>query len=43
MDLVETVQANPASEYVVTLGEDVVGVLRVADLMRVLEPRGQSR
>ncbi len=43
MDLVEAVQANPASEYVVTLGEDVVGVLRVADLMRVLEPRGQSR
>ncbi|WP_345627381.1 site-2 protease family protein [Rugosimonospora acidiphila] len=43
MDLVEAVQANPASEYVVTLGEDVVGVLRVADLMRVLEPRGQTR
>jgi Zn-dependent protease len=43
MDLVEAVQANPASEYVVTLGEDVVGVLRVADLMRVLEPEGPSR
>jgi Zn-dependent protease len=43
MDLVHAVQANPGSEYVVTLGEDVVGVLRVADLMHVLEPRGQQR
>jgi Zn-dependent protease len=43
MELVEAVQANPASEYVVTLGQDVVGVLRVADLMRVLEPERPSR
>jgi Zn-dependent protease len=43
MDLVNAVQANPGSEYIVTLGEDVVGVLRVADLMHVLEPRGQQR
>jgi Zn-dependent protease len=43
LDLVQAVGANPASEYVVTLGEDVVGVLRVADLMRVLESRGPSR
>jgi Zn-dependent protease len=38
LDVVQAVQANPASEYVVTVGEDVVGVLRVADLMRMLEP-----
>jgi hypothetical protein len=42
MDVIRAVQANPASEYVVTVGEDVIGVLRVADLMNVLEPRGQS-
>jgi Zn-dependent protease len=39
MDVIHAVQANPANEYVVTMGEDVVGVLRVADVMRVLEPR----
>jgi Zn-dependent protease len=43
MEVIQAVQANPASEYVVTSGEDVVGVLRVADVMRVLEPRGQAR
>ncbi|HKT05488.1 MAG TPA: M50 family metallopeptidase [Rugosimonospora sp.] len=42
MDVIRAVQANPASEYVVTVGEDVIGVLRVADLMNVLESRGQS-
>ena len=41
--LVEAVQANPGSEYVVTVGEDVLGVLRVADVMQELEPRGRSR
>lgn len=43
MDLIQAVRSYPASEYVVTLGEDVVGVLRVADVMRVLESRGPSR
>jgi hypothetical protein len=43
MELIQAVREHPASEYVVTLGEDVVGVLRVADVMRVLEPRGPSR
>ncbi len=42
MDVIRAVQAHPASEYVVTVGEDVIGVMRVADLMNVLEPRGQS-
>jgi Zn-dependent protease len=42
MDVIRAVQANPASEYVVTMGEDVIGVMRVADLMNVLETRGQS-
>lgn len=40
--LVEAVRANPGSEYVVTVGEDVLGVLRVADLMQVLESRGRT-
>ncbi len=43
MALVEAVQANPGSEYVVTVGEDVLGVLRVSDVMQALESRGQSR
>ena len=41
--LVEAVRANPGSEYVVTVGEDVLGVLRVADVVQVLEARGPSR
>jgi Zn-dependent protease len=43
MDLIQAVRTHPASEYVVTLGEDVVGVLRVADVMRVLESRETTR
>ena len=39
----EAVRANPGSEYVVTVGEDVLGVLRVADVVQVLESRGPSR
>jgi Zn-dependent protease len=42
MDVIRAVQANPAAEYVVTTGEDVIGVLRVADLMNVLEARGHA-
>jgi len=41
--LVEAVRANPGSEYVVTVGEDVLGVLLVADVMQVLESRGPTR
>jgi hypothetical protein len=33
------VQAHPGAQYLVTTGEDVVGVLHVADLATVLEPR----
>ena len=32
------VQAHPGAQYVVTAGEDVVGVLHIADLAQVLEP-----
>jgi Zn-dependent protease len=41
--LIDTVRSNPAGEYVVAVGEDVLGVLRVADVMQVLEPRGRAR
>jgi Zn-dependent protease len=43
MALVDAVRANPGSEYVVTTGEDVLGVLRVADVMQVLQARGRTR
>nr|WP_157745150.1 site-2 protease family protein [Micromonospora coxensis] len=36
--VLEVVQAHPAARYVVTAGEDVVGVLHIADLAQVLEP-----
>jgi Zn-dependent protease len=41
-DVIRAVQANPGAEYLVTAGEDVIGVLNVADLAQVLEP-GASR
>ena len=37
--VVRVVQAHPGAQYLVTSGEDVVGVLHVADLATVLEPR----
>jgi Zn-dependent protease len=37
--VVRAVQAHPGAQYLVTAGEDVVGVLHVADLATVLEPR----
>jgi Zn-dependent protease len=37
--VVKAVQAHPGAQYLVTSGEDVVGVLHVADLADVLEPR----
>ncbi|MGK5740708.1 M50 family metallopeptidase [Micromonospora sp. URMC 103] len=36
--VMETVQTHPGAQYVVTAGEDVVGVLHIADLARLLEP-----
>ncbi|GAB3839336.1 hypothetical protein GCM10029963_06450 [Micromonospora andamanensis] len=36
--VLETVQAHPGAQYVVTAGEDVVGVLHIADLAQLLEP-----
>ncbi|MEV0808730.1 site-2 protease family protein [Micromonospora sp. NPDC050200] len=36
--VMETVQSHPAAQYVVTAGEDVVGVLYIGDLAQVLEP-----
>ena len=41
--VVRAVQATPGAQYVVTSGEDVVGVLHVADLAELLEPRRASR
>jgi Zn-dependent protease len=41
--VVRAVQANPGAQYLVTAGEDVVGVLHVADLAQLLEPRRDSR
>ncbi|WP_438941461.1 site-2 protease family protein [Micromonospora deserti] len=37
--VMETVQTHPGAQYVVTSGEDVVGVLHIADLAQLLEPR----
>ncbi|MGN9810315.1 M50 family metallopeptidase [Micromonospora sp. BQ11] len=36
--VMETVQAHPGAQYVVTAGEDVVGILHIADLAQLLEP-----
>lgn len=42
--VVRAVQEHPGVQYLVTAGEDVVGVLHVADLARLLEPpRGGAR
>jgi Zn-dependent protease len=36
--VISAVQRNPGSTYLVTEGEDVVGVLHIADLAQLLEP-----
>ena len=41
--VVRAVQAHPGAQYLVTAGEDVVGVLHVADLAGVLEPQRAAR
>ncbi|MFI5495609.1 site-2 protease family protein [Actinoplanes sp. NPDC051859] len=42
-EVVRVVQAHPGAGYLVTSGEDVVGVLHVADLVELLEPRRVQR
>nr|WP_245670023.1 site-2 protease family protein [Micromonospora mirobrigensis] len=37
--VMEVVQTHPGAQYVVTAGEDVVGVLHIADLAQLLEPK----
>ncbi|WP_433394134.1 site-2 protease family protein [Micromonospora sp. KLBMP9576] len=37
--VMETVQTHPGAQYVVTAGEDVVGILHIADLAQLLEPQ----
>ena len=41
--VIRALQAHPGAQYLVTAGEDVVGVLRIADVAAVLEPRRPSR
>lgn len=41
--VIRAVQAHPGSEYLVTAGDDVVGVLRLTDLAHLLEPRDLGR
>jgi hypothetical protein len=41
--VVRAVQANPGAQYLVTAGQDVVGVLYVGDLATVLESRRGPR
>jgi len=38
--VIQAVQQHPSSEYLVTSGDDVVGVLRLTDLVHLLEPKG---
>jgi Zn-dependent protease len=38
-EVLRAVEADPVGDYLVTSGEDVVGILRVADVARVLDPR----
>jgi hypothetical protein len=40
-DVIRAVQDNPGAEYLVTSGDDVVGILHVADLAVLLEPKGK--
>ncbi|GGM06366.1 MULTISPECIES: site-2 protease family protein [Micromonospora] len=37
--VLETVQTHPGAQYVVTSGENVVGVLHLVDLVQLLEPK----
>lgn len=42
VDVLRAVQGDPAGEYLVTSGEDVVGVLRAVDVARLLRARGSA-
>lgn len=37
--VIHAVQTHPGAQYLVTSGEDVVGILHIADLAQVLEPK----
>jgi Zn-dependent protease len=37
-EVLHAVESDPVGDYLVTSGEDVVGILRVADVARVLDP-----
>jgi Zn-dependent protease len=41
-EVLRAVEDDPVGDYLVTAGEDVVGILRVADVNRVLEPGGRG-
>lgn len=41
--VINTVQRRPGSHYLVTAGEDVVGVLHIADLAQLLEPDRKTK
>ncbi|MDG4787207.1 site-2 protease family protein [Micromonospora sp. WMMD1102] len=41
--VVHEVQAHPGAQYLVTSGEDVVGVLHIADLAQLLEPKRKMK
>ncbi|MGW4460691.1 site-2 protease family protein [Micromonospora sp. NPDC004704] len=38
-EVIQAVQTDPGAQYLVTSGEDVVGVLHIADLAQLLEPK----
>lgn len=38
-EVIKAVQQHPADEFLVTAGEDVVGVMHLADLVQMLDPR----
>ncbi|MFE9658092.1 M50 family metallopeptidase [Micromonospora sp. NPDC006431] len=40
--VMEIVRTHPGAQYVVTAGEDVVGVLHIADLAQLLEPKRKT-
>jgi Zn-dependent protease len=41
--VIQAVQSHPGAQYVVTSGEDVVGVLHIADLAQLLEPKREMK
>jgi hypothetical protein len=41
--VINAVQRDPGSLYLVTSGEDVVGVLHLADLAQLLEPNRKMK